>query len=1092
MRIEPLKATGVKPIETIHPAGSFVVEACAGSGKTWLLVSRLLRLLLAGEPPSSLLAITFTRKAAGEMRARLDEWLAFLASEDDASVLKFLQDRGLSDKQAEEALPVARGLLETVAQARPGPMITTFHGWFLHLLARAPLVDRAPGQLIEDTALLVEETWQSWLERLREADKAVQYAHFQALCAAPDLKWNTLQERLLKFVGLYCDWLAWAEGRPDPVAENLAELAGLLGVSEEEEPLEDLVRSPAFLEGCREFLPLLVKNGGVRGSERVARLETALENGLAEGFVSALLSSNGTPYRDVRPNNTMEKRLGTVGMARYFELYERLANDLQSALARQRDVRALWLQRHWLPLAVDLAEHYQHNKGLRDGLDHADAEWLAAQLLKSPDHADALLARLDARWRHLLLDEFQDANPLQWDILRAWLGAYGADSERPTVFLVGDPKQSIYRFRRADARLFEEAQQFLAGHFGAQRAAENQTRRCAPAIVDWVNQTFLPLGGRYPHFSAHTAHSTTRPGHCLRLIAPSNKASEDLPPREGLRNPLYEALSDQPDDRLNEATAVAEHIRSLVGRIAVEVSADGSVRQRPACYADVLVLCAKRSGLEVFEAAFRAAGIPYLTSRRGGLLEALEVNDCLALLRVLIKPEDDLALAQVLRSPMYGCSEADLWALAHSPEAEAGSWWDRLQIPGLSVPLQRAARQLTRWRAMATCLPPHDVLDRIYHEADLEARYAAALPPDRAPSALANLRAFLALSLKLGGGRYPSLPQFLDQLTLLRRKAGQEAPDEAPVAVGDVVRILTIHAAKGLEAPIVYLIKADERPGSHVPDILVDWPPTADRPTHFSLMGTQAWYGEGRDALLETESALAERERYNLLYVAMTRARQVLVISGKSDPEADGSWLSLVKDREAGPGDLEMNTADLLEAPDEDTPTPLLSPPNVPSVGERLAPVGPETEFGIRVHRYLELCDTLETEALRMRMGLSADSFMAVASVAERIRNSPAAQRFFDSVRCLETHNEWDFVDAAGALGRIDRLVRQADGWWILDYKTGGQETEDLAVRSEPHRAQMQAYLAVVAQLYPGQPVRAALLYGDGLVFVMPEPGGNG
>jgi len=1108
-------------METLNPAGSFVVEACAGSGKTWLLVSRLLRLLLAGAAPSSLLAITFTRKAAGEMRARLDEWLMFLACEADERVLDFLCERGLSRAEAEAGLPRARGLLEQVAQARPGPMITTFNGWFLHLLARAPLVERPPSQILDDAALRIDEAWQSWLETLREPGKAALHAHLQALFAAPDLPLQTLQERLLGFMASYGDWLAWAEGRPHPVADNLADLAATLGVSADEEPLAELVQTAAFQEACREFAPLQAKNGGQKCSDRSLLLGQALESGEPSAFVAALLSTTQEPYRDIKPSQAMQDRLGAVGVARYFELYKGLAEPLWRALSRQRDVRALWLQGHWLPLAVDLAAHYQQQKVLRDGLDHADAEWLTARLLRSPEHADALLARLDTRWRHVLLDEFQDANPVQWAILRAWLEAYGADAERPTVFLVGDPKQSIYRFRRADARLFEAAGRFLEAHFAAGRAAENQTRRCAPAIVDWVNQTFLVLGERYPHFAAHAAHALSRPGYCLRLIPPTAEAlsepsrrdglREDR--REGLRDPLREAIVAAADSRAAEAAAVAAHIQGVVGRVEVEVSTDGQTRSRPARYADVLVLCARRSGLATFEAAFRKAGIPYLTSRRGGLLEALEVEDVLALLRVLVNPEDDLALAQVLRSPIYGCSEMDLWQLAHEPENDpapegvaTGPWLSRLQRRSLqqiglqhtglqqtdlSSALQRAARQLTVWQSMAARLPPHDVLDRIYHEADLEARYSAALPPDRVPSALANLRALLAQGLQQGGGRYPSLPRFLDRLTALNRKAGDEAPDEAPVAAGDVLRIMTIHAAKGLEAPIVYLIKADEKPGNSTPGILVDWPPESERPVHFSLMGTKEWYGHGRDALLEADAALARREHLNLLYVAMTRARQVLVLSGKTSAPPEGSWLALVADREAGPGDLELEGA-RQGAPEGQPRSPLPSPPDLRPVGERLAPPAPETESGIRIHRYLELRDSLEGNALRERMALSETVFTAVAEVGERIRNSPAARRFFDPALCLTVRNELDFVDATGALGRIDRLVRQADGWWILDYKTGGLSEPDLARRSEPHRAQMGVYAAAVAQLYPGQPVRAALLYGDGQVFVMPEPGGTG
>ncbi len=1115
MHTEARQAATVSPMETLNPAGSFVVEACAGSGKTWLLVSRLLRLLLAGAPPSSLLAITFTRKAAGEMQVRLDEWLLFLARADDAPAMAFLGERGLTPTEAASALPRARGLLEQVAQARPGPMITTFNGWFLHLLARAPLVERSPSQILDDAALRLDEAWQSWLETLREPDKVDLHGHLQALFAAPDWPLQTLQERLFAFIALYGDWLAWAEGRADPVAENLAALATTLGVRAGEKPVDDLVQSAAFRAACQEFLPLQANNGGALCSERALHLEQALASGSSDAFGAALLSSEQVPYRDIKPSKAMQKRLGAAAMARYFELYNALAEDLQRALARQRDARALWLQGHWLPLAVDLADHYQQQKAQRDGLDHSDVEWLTARLLRSPDHADALLARLDARWRHLLLDEFQDANPVQWGILRAWLEAYGDDAERPTVFLVGDPKQAIYRFRRADARLFEAAGQFLVTHFAAQRAAENQTRRCAPALVDWVNQTFLGLAERYPHFAMHTAQATARPGYCLRLIAPDAEAPPDRPPRQGVRNPLQEASVEPADGRAAEAAAVAAHIQSLVGRIEIEASEAGQTRSRPARYADVLVLCAKRNGLETFEAAFRTADIPYVTGRRGGLLEALEIEDVLALLRVLVNPEDNLALAQVLRSPIYGCSEAELWPLAQeSAKARenasaaaadlrpTGSWLSRLQQGNLQQPawssaVQRAVRQLTAWQSMAARLPPHDVLDRIYHEANLEARYSAALPPDRAPSAVANLRALLAQGLQQGGGRYPSLPQFLNRLTALRRKAGDEAPDEAPVAVGDVVRIMTIHAAKGLEAPIVYIIKADESPGSSVPKILVDWPPDRDRPTHFSLMGTKEWVGEGRNALLEAEAALAERERLNLLYVAMTRARQVLVLSGKRSGKAnlipEGSWLALVAEREAGPGDLAMaGTGHGGSEALRTQPLPPLAPPDLRPVGVRLEAPAAETEFGICVHRYLELADDLDGVALRARMALAETAFAAVAEVAERIRISPAARRFFDPALCLTVRNELDFVDANGALGRIDRLVRQADGWWILDYKTGGLSEPDLLRRSEPHRAQMEVYAAAVAQLYPGQPVRTALLYGDGQVFVMPEPGGTG
>jgi ATP-dependent helicase/nuclease subunit A len=193
----------------LDPARNAVVEACAGSGKTWLLVSRMIRLLLAGAKPSELLAITFTRKAAAEMRDRLYRWLADLASVSDAEAIEFLVQRGLSAAQAQAALPRARGLFEAVLASVPGPMISTFHGWFLNVLQRAPMDRRAPSNLLEETGLLLDEAWLTWAESLREPGRQAEAAALDFLLA--ELSLDGARKLLISFVHKRAEW--WGLGR---------------------------------------------------------------------------------------------------------------------------------------------------------------------------------------------------------------------------------------------------------------------------------------------------------------------------------------------------------------------------------------------------------------------------------------------------------------------------------------------------------------------------------------------------------------------------------------------------------------------------------------------------------------------------------------------------------------------------------------------------------------------------------------------------------------------------------------------------------------------------------------------------------------
>lgn len=1057
-------------LHAIDPVRSAVVNACAGSGKTWLLVSRLIRLLLEGVNPAELLAITFTRKAAEEMRTRLYDWLAYLAVAPDEAVLTFLKERGFDAHAAQAVLLRARRLLEAVLHSQPGPMITTYHGWFLNLLSRAPLTRRAPANLIEDVALLRDEAWLTWAESLRKPKGVGQAAALEQLLA--DLPMDSVRTLLFALLDKRAEGWAWMQGCADPVSASTTQMAALSGLAEQGDVVAALWAEPGLGDQLLEFRGLLERNGRGHGKslDRAGLLGRALEDRSFDDLCAALLKQDGVPFADYKAGKTMEGRLGMTGMARFFELHGLLSGRVVAAREALAEQAAMRLNRLALTAGLGLIDHYQALKRQRDGLDFTDAEWLALQLLSDPDESAALLAKLDARWKHVLLDEFQDANPLQWRALTAWLSAYGADEARPTVFMVGDPKQSIYRFRRAEPRLFDAAADWLRTGFDAVRVEQNMTRRCAPRVVAWVNAVFDGLGDAYPGYERHLAHQVALPGWCELIEVP--QAAPQMEKFEGLRDPLTQAPAPRPDKRAAEAEALAVRILELVGRMAV--AEDGG---RPACFGDILVLAASRTGLDVFEAAFKAAGIPYLGSRRGGLLDTLEVSDLLAVLGFLVMPHDNLKLAQTLKCPLFGFSDQDLLCLKAAGE---GAWIDRLRQwtegAGAPVHVRRALGLLDGWLAAAGHLPPHDLLDRIFHEGEIEARYAASVPDRLQASVLANLRGLMEMSLSLGSGRFPSLPRFFDELQTLRT-AGNEAPDEPPAATGDAVRMLTIHAAKGLEAPIVFLIKADEerRSQDHY-GVLIDWPPEAGRPVHFSLYGPSALRGHARDALFDRERAQEEREQLNLLYVAMTRARQALIVTGLAEAKA-GTWMARLRTAmaDAGLDGLpEMRCADSGKHPSRERVVAAGESDRIEPipVGQRRVVPTPEIQSGIRVHRYLELhMAGLPDEAIRLDLGLDNAGFEAVRQQATTILEMPEAARF---LTVGTGTNELEYVAADGQLRRIDRVVELDGEVWVLDYKTGRPD--------DAYLAQLAEYRSAVAVLHPGKHIRSALLYADGRV----------
>ena len=1114
----------------LDPTRSVVVEACAGSGKTWLLVSRILRLLLSGAAPSSILAITFTRKAAEEMKARLMLWLEFLATASEAETRQFLLARALNDAEIDALVPRARRLFAEVAFATPHIGISTFHGWFQQLLSAAPLgLSASDASIAESESRLLEEAWLMLAESLNRDPGSVAAEALNRLFT--DWGLHSTKTVLWNFVKRRAEWRAYAKGSLHIDATNDADPAlmeAALGhwrcewrVDLNSDPVEEWARNPSVDASIRAIFQSILAASG--STDAVLRWARTLE------VASAAYSSAASPalYFDAvkaacmtKENTPRAQQSKWADKANTLDYFQALCESIVLVVDTLTNREIYAYNRDALLAGTALLEAYEKLKTDQRSIDFADLEWRAFSLLTHSEHAETMQYRLDQRYRHILLDEFQDTNPIQWQCLTAWLDASVGADNRPTVFMVGDPKQAIYRFRRTDARLFQIAKKYFAKHFNASIFALNRTRRNAPAVVDFVNGIFSaePL---FDDFAQHETENIGLDGAVMVLPKFMSTPSESLSGETGLRNSLTTQLPDDDEDRYAaEAAALAAGIGGAVNQILISESRDGEVFERAARYSDVMVLFRRRAPLAAFERALREARIPYVGARPGGLMAALEVSDMVALLTFLSSPNDDLALAQVLKSPLFNGSDEVLLSLRFAPSD--GTWWQRMQMIDTAFG-NHVTTKLAAWLHAMDSLPVHDLLDRIFHEADVLNAYARAVPEMMRASVLANLNAFMALALEVDSGRYPSLTRFLNEIKRYHALPDNEAPD-AGVVLDEVVaeaewdssinavRLMTIHSAKGLESPVVWLIDADNasnKPDAHT--VLSDWQPDEAAPRHFSFWATKFLAGKDRAAILEEEARVQAREQLNLLYVAATRAKQYLVVSGTErkskketvswhdralqvpvtniEPATYGFWPTVRPSKVLPPIVLrstliaEIEDPDILRTPA--LPIPALPVPTMlpnPAIGTRevFEVSDAKREKGIAIHAALEMM----TSAKSARPGVTTSNVFSdeVTDMAERIFNAPALQRFFDASQFVTAHNEIEIalqVDAELLTHRIDRLVEFEREVWVLDYKTGNT---NVAL----HHAQIAAYCSAVAPLYRDKAIFGAVIDATGALHLVP------
>lgn len=1108
--------------------GHTTVQASAGSGKTYLLISRIVRLLLTGANAGNILAITFTRKAANEMQTRLLERLFELATCDENNLKKILNDFQLDINQT--LINRCRGLYEKILRSDAPVKTSTFHAFCQELLRRFPMeANVAPGfDLLDKTALLYDEAWDALMA---EANQNKDHALAESLhLLFNELGLYNTKQALSNFLDHRSDWWAYTSNEDEPVSYAQQRLKAQLNVIDNIDPVADLISNQNNIELLNEFHVLLCKHDTATNLKTSDKIYKVIDENINLSsrfnlFKQCFLTKTGSPLKTRKASKTLEKKMGLDGQERFLELHEILSNKLIETNAHLAAIRTMKTSSAWYLAGQHYLEHFQKLKREQRLLDFTDLEWQTYLLLNQSNNALWVQYKLDQRIEHLLVDEFQDTNPTQWRLILPLLEEISSSEEvrQRSVFIVGDEKQSIYRFRRAEPRLFHAAEEWLSKHLGANTCPLSHSWRSSPAVINFINKIFTQNEFKtlLPRFIQHKTHREELGGK-VTLLPLSLKEIVDKEDDENttivLRNPLDEPRSESTSQQcFNEGLQIATQINHLI-KSRTAITKNNAIEA--ADYNDIIILLRSRTHASEYERALRERGIPYIGADRGTLLESLEVKDMLDLLQWLILPFDNLSLAGILRSPLFSVTNDDLIELK---QASKGSWLDRLANFTLQHPehpsLPRAYQLLSQWQEDASKLPVHDLLDKIYSEANVLARYVAAFPSHLNQRVTANLTRFLELALEMDSGRYPSLTRFASWLNELRQMEN-EAPDEPVTSSSDEteqrVQILSIHAAKGLEAPIIFLADSARSPANKKAySTLIDWPAEKDKPEYFLLTAAKNNLDDFSVKCIEEQDFFEQREDANLLYVALTRAKQMLFISGSEPKSKVHGWYEKIcsafgyeskenKDNiileTIGTEEEITDTIIKKERTDNIIPEELSSVIKIqqqqidisPSQQSMFTSNNPEshessnTLRGTIMHQMLnqlsrkpesELTQFYSSEMLSINTDELEDWWLECRNIINNKSfsdyfNPSTYDSFFNEVPIQFKDNDQNVY------GIIDRLIIKDNNVTIIDYKTHPYVTkENIENIAQTYRNQMQLYQNGVQLLWPDYNVSSTLLF---------------
>ena len=1108
------------------PRASAWVSANAGAGKTYVLSRRVVRLLLDDVAPARILALTFTKAAAANMATRVFEILGkWVTLTDDELAAEITEIEGA----APDALRLerARKLFARAVETPGGLKIQTIHAFCERLLHLFPfeanvsaafevlddagcdeLLAQARHDLLHQATLHPGTREARALETVEQAAGEAGFATVlrAALGFREQLRAiGTSEDGLQRYRHALCDSLGVGQ------AETAAGIAAAI--------VHDGI-PPGEWAALAETLAADGKKTEQGHADALREaFETLADEDKAAAYARVYLTDKDQP----RADTYLTKGFRTAHPA----LSERMDTErarVHSLVERRKAVEAIDRSVALVTLAGSVVMRYETAKGARGALDFDDLVARTARLLARSDAA-WVLYKLDQGIDHILVDEAQDTSEAQWDILKRLTAEFvaGRRSDRQrTIFAVGDSKQSIFSFQGADPKAFEDARRFFSDAYATLKRAEPEAGwvfndetltlsfRSAGAVLEGVDKVFALdahyRGLAFGDTAVGTVHETARP-HAPGLVD-LWPATEPAPARD---EDAWARPLDEPDEA-SPAVRLARRIAEAIDRWRGAGDAFGH-RIPPG---DVLILVRSRNAF--FEAMIRALKqrrVPVAGADRLALTTHIAVMDLLALGRSCLLPDDDLTLATVLKSPLVGLGEDELFDLASGRSGSLA--YALVKKADESDRWRRVQERMDRWRSAARATGPFTF-------------YARVLGPDGGRKALLGrlgseagdaVDEFLRIALDHEQHNAPSLSAFLDAMAdadLVVKRDMEAGRDE--------VRVMTVHGAKGLEAPVVFLADTCSVPRNDAPLLVL--PGT----------GLPVWLrGKTRDPealrkLREREEDRIREEYHRLLYVAMTRAKDRLIIAGFVGSKGRGKscWYDMVETGlrdhlaevpdERGDGTMIRRLMPLPFAPAQATPPPAEPPEEtLPSWLE--TPAAPEAEAGAPLRpssalsaaeapdrtadtpfvRDARAAGTLAHLLLEVLPGCPAERRRAVAMAMAQARGGALAPARREAVaQAVLTLIEDPQLAAlfgpgsraeaplAGRLrrsdgsavpvsGQIDRLAVTPDAVFIADYKTTARPPKGPEAIPESHVAQLAVYRALVGPLYPGRPVRCLVVW---------------